>query len=340
MGLLALPRTAFSHPAFSLPAISLGLTALTLLLSVLVLLSVPGPIKGLYWFSVKGEEGGPMNAGVLGWCMTDTSNCTYAPLSENAYLSGMINTGEALVVRTMLPLACYWMIVTFLLWIGLTLLTPVGYTIKDLDSIARHLRFAIVESCVLCMSIFGNVLCWLAFGTGRNAYLSVVNGGGDPKSGRAMETTAVAAVMSLLSLFTAIWGLHLRLNDAQAKWKDEAVMVRRRSMALYANGNPATVDVENLGKTQGRDEDKQRWSSDSSAVPDYTFSGGHGSAHARDPHQRTSIIKAGYQRNPEEEHLDAKLEEAKRNSRDMVRRVSLQDSPYAIAAPSALSKAQ
>ena len=44
--------------------------------------------------------------------------------------------------------------------------------------------------------------------------------------------------MSLLSLFTAFWGLHLRLRDAQAHWKEEAVMVRRRSMALSgANGS-------------------------------------------------------------------------------------------------------
>ncbi len=50
---------------------------------------------------------------------TDTSNCTYGPLSyvlsdwvkmrlngrsENRYLSTMINTGEALSVRIMLPL--------------------------------------------------------------------------------------------------------------------------------------------------------------------------------------------------------------------------------------------
>ena len=36
--------------------------------------------------------------------MTDTSNCTYAPLSDNSYLNSMINTGEALTVRIMLPL--------------------------------------------------------------------------------------------------------------------------------------------------------------------------------------------------------------------------------------------
>lgn len=70
----------------------------------------------------------------------------------------------------------------------LTILVPKGYDIKDLDSITRHLRFAVVEACVLCVSIFGCVLCWLAFGLGRMAYLSVQNGGGRPQSGQAMET--------------------------------------------------------------------------------------------------------------------------------------------------------
>lgn len=115
----------FLNPFWTKTSISLGLTALSLLLLVMVLLSVPGPIKGLYWFSVKGEEGGSISAGVLGWCsmscallcspfpflpppqptatsllvrphrfhverednrlsfslVTNTSNCTYAPLS-------------------------------------------------------------------------------------------------------------------------------------------------------------------------------------------------------------------------------------------------------------------
>jgi hypothetical protein len=64
----AISRTA-KHPLFAQPAISLALTGLALLLLVLVLLSVPGPIKGLYWFSVAGEDGSePLSAGVLGWC--------------------------------------------------------------------------------------------------------------------------------------------------------------------------------------------------------------------------------------------------------------------------------
>lgn len=68
-----------SHPVLSKPAISLGLTGLSLLLLVLVLLSVPGPIKGLYWFSVSTEEGDELSAGVLGWC----SRSAPLPLLDN-----------------------------------------------------------------------------------------------------------------------------------------------------------------------------------------------------------------------------------------------------------------
>ncbi|EIW72771.1 hypothetical protein TREMEDRAFT_26328 [Tremella mesenterica DSM 1558] len=228
MGILT---RVFYAPVLAQPGISLGLSALSLLLLVLVLLSVPGPIKGLYWFSIDGTDG-PLSAGVTGWCMTDTSNCTYAPLSDNSYLGTLIDTGEALTVRIMLPLACYWSILTLVAWVGLTVTTPLGYKIVDLDSISRHLRFAVVEACVLCISLFGNVLCWMAFGFGRTAFMTVHNGGGKPKSGHAMETTAVAAMISLFALFTAGWGLHLRLRQAQEQWKEEAVMVRRRSMAI------------------------------------------------------------------------------------------------------------
>ncbi|WWD17867.1 hypothetical protein CI109_102311 [Kwoniella shandongensis] len=330
-------RPFFHHPLFSQPFIPMSMTALTLLLLVLVLLSVPGPIKGLYWFSVQGLEGdedGPMTAGVLGWCYTHTSNCTYAPLSDNPYLSKMINTGEALTVRIMLPLACYWMIVTFVFWILLTILSPIGYTIKNLDSITRHLRFAIIEACVLCISLFGNVLCWLAFGVGRTAYLSVENGGGNPKSGHAMETSAVAAVLSLLSLGLAVWGLHLRLRKAQANWKDEAIMVRRRSMALVATGAVRPEDADTLGVTDGGVEKRGsiRWSN-GSTVPEYP---------SGNLQYRGSMVKAGYiPPNPapapttdEEEQLESTVSEAKRESaaqETMIRRASLHDSPYAAA---------
>lgn len=77
---------------------------------------------------------------------------------------------------------------TLITWVLLTILAPMGYKIVDLDSISRHLGFAIVESCVLCISLFGNVLIWLAFGMGRMAFMSVEAAGAKPKSGRAMET--------------------------------------------------------------------------------------------------------------------------------------------------------
>jgi len=63
-------KAVTTHPILYQPIISLGLTGISLLLLVLVLLSVPGPIKGLYWFSVESETTGEGNlsTGVLGWC--------------------------------------------------------------------------------------------------------------------------------------------------------------------------------------------------------------------------------------------------------------------------------
>jgi len=87
-----------------------------------------------------------------------------------------------------LTTACYWLILTLITWVLLTILAPLGYRIDDLDSISRHLGFAIVESCVLCISLFGNVLTWLALGLANMAFESVKAGGARPKSGRAMET--------------------------------------------------------------------------------------------------------------------------------------------------------
>ena len=70
------------HRSLRQPAISLGFTAFSLLLLVLVLLSVPGPIKGLYWFSVAAEqsEEGNLSAGVLGWC--GESQISFPPSSR------------------------------------------------------------------------------------------------------------------------------------------------------------------------------------------------------------------------------------------------------------------
>ncbi|KAK4688002.1 hypothetical protein P7C73_g2118, partial [Tremellales sp. Uapishka_1] len=259
------------HPLLRQPVISLALTSLALLLLVLVLLSVPGPIKGLYWFSVEaeGSSDGPLSAGVLGWCATNTSNCTYAPLSDNSYLSSMIDVGEALTVRLMLPVACYWMICTTVFWVLLSIATPFGYRIRDLDSITRHLRFALAEAFVL---------------------------------------TAVAAMISLFSLFSAGWGLHLRLKRAQASWKEEAVMVRRRSMALSAAG----VDINQINGAVDKGGN-DRWSQ-SSRPESYRPSA----------YSRGSMVK---EMDPEET-LEAELELAKRNSRQ-TSMAGVDDSPYA-----------
>lgn len=62
-------------------------------------------------------------------------------------------------------------------------------------------------------------------------------------------STAVAALLSLLSLGTAVWGLHLRLRNAQSHWREEAVMLRRRSMALFASGAVRPEDAAILGVT-------------------------------------------------------------------------------------------
>jgi hypothetical protein len=211
--------------------------------------------------------------------------------------------------------------VTLVTWVGLTILTPSGYSIKDLDSITRHLRFAVLEACVLCITLFGCVLTWLAFGLGRMAYLSVEAGGGKPKSGQAMETyvepplsscarltisTAVAAVISLLSLFTASIGLHLRLKQASAHWKQKATMVKRRSM-MSMNDRPMAViggkPIANPSETTLSGPNGKRWST----APEYTLGNGVGSLKHSD----------------EEERLESETELARRNSKDqeaMIRR--------------------
>lgn len=225
----------------------------------------------------------------------------------------MIDTGMALTVRIMLPLACYWSIVTLVFWVVLSIVSSAGYKINDLDSISRHLRFAVIEACVLCVTLFGNVLCWMAFGLGREAYLSVKTGGGEPDSGRAMEVTAVAALMSLFAFGLAVWGLHLRLRGAQAQWKEEAVMVRRRSMALSAAG------AAGRGSSLGVNVEKGsgRWSD----VPEYNGAQGVNAGGAAG--YRGSMVKDP--RYEDEERLEAELDLAKRHSRDqemMVRRAS------------------
>ncbi|WVO19911.1 uncharacterized protein IAS62_001201 [Cryptococcus decagattii] len=247
------------------------------------MITVPGPIKGMYCFSVEGHgtTDGPLSAGVLGWCLQGTSNCTYATFSKNDYLSTMINTGEALTVRIIPPLACYWMIVVMVLWVLLTVLVHFGYRIRDLDSITRHL------------------------------------------------SAAVAALLSLLSLGTAVWGLHLRPRSAQSHWREEAVMVCRRSMALFASGAVRPEDAATLGVAGIFlvKKDSQRWSTNSSDVPSYTANSGA-------LQHRDNGFKAGYQpdiETGEEEEIDVKLEEAKRNSTAELTHfvcTRIHDSPY------------
>ncbi len=128
-------------------------------------------------------------------------------------------------------------------------------------------------------------------------------------------STAVAALMSLLSLLLAVWGLHLRLRFAQAHWKEEAVMVRRRSMALSVaggGGGGAAVGSESNAVGQlggvGEKNGSNRWSD---APESYYPSGA----------KRGSMAKEM----GDEESLEAELEMARRNSRDqemMVRRAS------------------
>lgn len=57
------------------PVVSLGISGLSLLLLVIVLLSVPGPIKSMYWFSLDSPqgEGDQLMAGVMGWCWAGVS---------------------------------------------------------------------------------------------------------------------------------------------------------------------------------------------------------------------------------------------------------------------------
>jgi hypothetical protein len=109
-------------------------------------------------------------------------------------------------------------------------------------------------------------------------------------------------MISLFSLFTAGWGLHLRMKSAQAHWKEEAVMVRRRSMALVAAGASGSSTV--AGSEAGND--KARWSE----VPEYNQNNSFG--------RRGSMVKDPNINMGEEERLEASLNEAKRNSREQV----------------------
>jgi hypothetical protein len=65
----------FIKSALRQPALSLGVSALGLLLLVIVLLSVPGPAQGMFWFEMDSPtgNGAMLKAGVMGWCWAGVS---------------------------------------------------------------------------------------------------------------------------------------------------------------------------------------------------------------------------------------------------------------------------
>lgn len=70
------------------PVTSLGISGLSLLLLVIVLLSVPGPVKSMYWFSLDSPtgEGDRLMAGVMGWCWAGVSPGTAIPYPASALI--------------------------------------------------------------------------------------------------------------------------------------------------------------------------------------------------------------------------------------------------------------
>jgi len=120
---------------------------------------------------------------------------------------------------------------------------------------------------------------------------------------KLISSTAVAGVISLLSISTASLGLHLRLKQASTHWKEEATMNKRRSMMSMADKPMASVEARSMTgseATLGADG-KRRYSN----VPEYTLgSVGH---------------------SDEEEKLESKIDLSRKTSRDneaMVRRAS------------------
>lgn len=73
--------------------------------------------------------------------------------SENPYLNSMFDVGSAVTVKALVPLSCYWTIVCVVFWGVLTVTAPAGYRITSPEQLARHLRFNILESGVLCMQL-------------------------------------------------------------------------------------------------------------------------------------------------------------------------------------------
>lgn len=71
-----------AHGLLAQPVFATGMSALSLLLLIIVLLAVPGPVRGLYWFSMASpiEGSAELKAGVLGWCWAEVSGSqSYLP---------------------------------------------------------------------------------------------------------------------------------------------------------------------------------------------------------------------------------------------------------------------
>jgi hypothetical protein len=118
-----------------------------------------------------------------------------------------------------------------------------------------------------------------------------------------MGSTAVAGVISLLSLFTASLGLHLRLKQASSHWKKEATMVKHRSMMSMNDKPIAHVEATPTNASEATLAGNKRWSN----APEYTLGTGN----------------LGH--SDEEERLESKIDLARRNSREneaMIRRAS------------------
>ena len=144
-----------------------------------------------------------------------------------------------------------------------------------------------------------------------------------------MNSAAVAALISLFSLFTAIWGLRLRLQAASRGWKQEATMLRRRSMAMTAAGVPTDGRGNRLSTTGEivpiSDDEKKRWSSISDMDKSASYLAGLGLAETQKPayamgpqqtyetHQRQQQLHV---QADAEETLDDRLALARRNSMD------------------------
>lgn len=125
-------------------------------------------------------------------------------------------------------------------------------------------------------------------------------------------STAVAAVISLLSLFTAALGLHIRLKQASAHWKEEATMVRRRSSMISNLENPIASVTAGTATGGGPNDNggNKRWSN----VPEYTMHG-----------QERSITGSMVKHSDEEERLGSQLDLSRTTAREqetMIRRAS------------------